>query len=439
MRLVILADDFTGAIDTGIQFAKQGVATGLYQEFSTLRTALQENEKEVYVVNTETRHLSAEEAYNTIYCYTDIAVEAEVDGILKKTDSGLRGNIGSELAGILNATSIKIVPFIPAYPQMNRITIGGIHYIDGIPIHQSVFGSDPFEPVKTSKIKDLIQYREMLVHNLTKQDIEKSIFPHEGILIFDAQTKEDIQEIIDSLYNRQKLFVVAGCASLGSVLAEKFYCFKEKRLQRKFPNNFLVVCGSVNDRTRKQVEFAQKHGFFRESFSIIELLEYEKTNSEVQKNKLINLKNQCEKGVPCIIDTGLCLQKDAFAYCDRESVSMVEIGSRIARELGTIVGWLVKQKIHAVIMVIGGDTLQGVIKNLSCEKLQLYDELAPGVALCGVQWDKNEQLLITKSGGFGKEELLTELREQLLKVDGGQYDKDSINKRNHSTNYYTNG
>lgn len=414
LKFVILADDFTGAIDTGIQFAKKGILTGLYHETISLRDALLEKEKDVYVVNTETRHVSAKEAYHTIYCYTKIAMEAGVGGILKKTDSGLRGNIGSELAGLIDATSIERVAFIPAYPQMNRITINGIHYIDGIPIHKSVFGSDPFEPVITSKVKDLIQYKEMLIHNLTKQDIKMSELPQKGILIFDAQTKPDMKEIIDRLYDSNDLFIAAGCASLGEVLAEKFYRNNSRNRQRIFTNNFLVVCGSVNDVTRKQVKYAKMHGFFRESFSITELLGQKKISEEELEKRLVNLKTQCESGIPCIIDTGLSLDEEAFSHRDKGSVSMAELGTSIARELGEMIGWLVKQKMKALIMVIGGDTLQGVVRNLQCERLQLYDELASGVALCGVQMGDNEQLLITKSGGFGKEELLLELREQLL-------------------------
>lgn len=59
--------------------------------------------------------------------------------IYKKTDSALRGNIGAELGALVAASGQKILPFVPAFPQMNRITKGGIHYIDGVPVTESSF------------------------------------------------------------------------------------------------------------------------------------------------------------------------------------------------------------------------------------------------------------------------------------------------------------
>ena len=40
---------------------------------------------------------------------------------------------------------------------MNRITRNGIHYIDGVPVHESVFGKDPFEPVADSYIPEILK------------------------------------------------------------------------------------------------------------------------------------------------------------------------------------------------------------------------------------------------------------------------------------------
>ena len=43
--------------------------------------------------------------------------------IYKKTDSGLRGNIGKELEAALAAGGEEYLTFIPALPAMNRITV----------------------------------------------------------------------------------------------------------------------------------------------------------------------------------------------------------------------------------------------------------------------------------------------------------------------------
>ena len=63
LLLLILADDFTGALDTGVQFAACGIPTrvvvGEQVDFAA-------NDAAVLVVDTETRHLPAAEAYAVI-------------------------------------------------------------------------------------------------------------------------------------------------------------------------------------------------------------------------------------------------------------------------------------------------------------------------------------------------------------------------------------
>ena len=40
---------------------------------------------------------------------------------------------------------------------MRRITVDGVHYIDGIPVKESVFGQDPFEPVMYDRVDELLR------------------------------------------------------------------------------------------------------------------------------------------------------------------------------------------------------------------------------------------------------------------------------------------
>ena len=63
LLLLILADDFTGALDTGVQFAARGIPTrvivGDKVDFAS-------PDAQVLVVDTETRHLPPEQAYAVI-------------------------------------------------------------------------------------------------------------------------------------------------------------------------------------------------------------------------------------------------------------------------------------------------------------------------------------------------------------------------------------
>ena len=153
LLLLILADDFTGALDTGVQFAACGIPTrvvvGEQVDFAA-------NDAAVLVVDTETRHLSAAEAYAVIAKLTRDAMSAGVFSIYKKTDSALRGNIGAELSALLKTSGERRLPFLPAFPQIDRVTRDGVHYISGVPVTESPFGIDPFEPVRHARVTELI-------------------------------------------------------------------------------------------------------------------------------------------------------------------------------------------------------------------------------------------------------------------------------------------
>lgn len=155
VRLLVIADDFTGALDTGVQFAARGaatrVATDPAYDLSQAEAGIQ-----VLVLDAETRHLPPEEAYQTVLRAVKGARAAGFTHIYKKTDSALRGNIGAELAAALDGAEGDRLAFVPALPGMNRVTRGGVHYIDGVPVAESVFGRDPFEPVTASSVEEII-------------------------------------------------------------------------------------------------------------------------------------------------------------------------------------------------------------------------------------------------------------------------------------------
>ena len=101
IHLFVIADDFTGALDTGVQFASYGAATKV-----VVGTGLQaleaDAQTQVLVVDAETRHLPAAQAYDTVYRLVRWAKEKRSDASIK-TDSALRGNIGAELSAALAA------------------------------------------------------------------------------------------------------------------------------------------------------------------------------------------------------------------------------------------------------------------------------------------------------------------------------------------------
>ena len=57
-------------------------------------------------------------------------------------------------------------------------------------------------------------------------------------------------------------------------------------------------------------------------------------------------------------------------------------------------------------MIIGGDTLQGFIRNKGISILRPIKEIDPGIVIASYRYGDYENYLITKSGAFGSDDQL---------------------------------
>lgn len=89
VKLLIIADDFTGALDTGIQFVNKGIATQVFTKMPEDIGDIDEM-TEVLVIDSETRPMPAAKAYDAVKNITEWAKAIKIPVIFKKTDSALR-------------------------------------------------------------------------------------------------------------------------------------------------------------------------------------------------------------------------------------------------------------------------------------------------------------------------------------------------------------
>ena len=189
LKLLIITDDFTGALDTGIQFTKQGVKIQIAVEQNPENISISDS-TQVLVIDLETRPLTAQQAYEIVKYVMIWAKRKNIDYIYKKTDSALRGNVGAELKAVSDVYK-ECVYFIPAFPKIGRITKNGNHYINNVLLSETAFAKDPFEPVKHSHMKDIItkEYTNIEVCCVEKQ-IQIKDYLHkieQGVVVFDAE------------------------------------------------------------------------------------------------------------------------------------------------------------------------------------------------------------------------------------------------------------
>ena len=121
--LLILADDFTGALDTGVQISKTGARTVVLTDpHADLERFA--DETEVLVIDAETRHIPPQQAKACVASIARRAFAMKVPCIYKKTDSALRGNIGAELEAVAEEKLLHMLPeeFQPVYAPILTVT-----------------------------------------------------------------------------------------------------------------------------------------------------------------------------------------------------------------------------------------------------------------------------------------------------------------------------
>ncbi len=418
IRLLIIADDFTGALDTGVQFSERGIETKVVVG-SDETVDLTEHAETVLVVDTETRHLPPRQAAGIVFRLVKSAAGLEIPYIFKKTDSALRGNIGAELSAALSASGRKQLFFLPAFPQIGRRTVNGCHLIDGVPVDKSVFGADPFEPVRHANVADLIGEQSGCVVHCSAPLREDSVIPDApGILVFDSETEAELITTAKRLLDTKRLSLMAGCAGLGTVLARLLEtgAGKPPALPKLDPR-FLVVCGSVNPITVQQMEVAERHGFYHRRLSVEQKLMAGYWKTPAGLSALEELRGMIREHPLCIISANDAEQNQATAEFARKwKLDLHAVRQRIAVSLGTVVDGLFSASALGTLLVTGGDTLLQCMEQMGVHELKPICEIGSGVVLSQFRCRGRTGHIFSKSGGLGGKTIIVELADAVAQA-----------------------
>lgn len=401
IQVLVLADDVTGALDAGVKFSDAGLKTKV-----SLLPKIEENDTDasVLVLCVPTRHEAPEAAYRQVRALSERAAELHIGCIFKKTDSALRGNVGAELAAVLDGSGEHELFFIPALPAMDRVTINGIHYINGVPVHESVFGVDPFEPVTESYIPALLE-KQMSepVEVITGATPPAPVNSGKRIAVLDCETQSGLEALTRTLYAEGRLHAVAGCSGLAEALAAALSGSAGEIGTEPETERLTVVCGSMNPISLEQVAYAEKTGFHAVRVPVERLLE-NGLESAAGKAFLDELWMEYSENRHLLIDTGAA----NAAHGGRPE----EIGKNVAALLGAILKNLLDRGAASRLMIIGGDTLLGFMDAIGCRELSPRREILQGVVESDYTYRGVRHSMLSKSGGFGQTDLLLRLEAE---------------------------
>jgi uncharacterized protein YgbK (DUF1537 family) len=400
-EFAIIADDLTGSLDTGLQFRKKGLVTLVPLKLARLWPKAQ-----ALVLNTDSRNLPESLAYRRIY---KACRSLKARALYKKIDSTMRGNVGMEALAILDAQKIPKAIIVPTIPSQGRTVERGILRVHGVPLLRTSYARDPFHPLGTSRIADLLRKEtgqpvdHLALREVRKnpaylaEKIEKS---PARILVADAVLQSDLKSI--ALAWKLLSGRVLACGSVG--LADEL-SFPAK-LQRKtesriFRGPLLIISASRNPRTAEQIEEVRKHL----PFPLLEPDLFRLTNPRGAGKETgaltTGLREIVSQGPGAILTT--TFQKHLLG---KERI--------IPEALGRVTARLLRQKRLGGLVLTGGDLAMGVCRQLSASALRIEEEVLPGIP-CSTLTDGPFQglRLVTKAGGFGEKDALWRITQFL--------------------------
>jgi len=433
-QLVIVADDLTGAGDTGVQFSRSGLLVKVIIGMDHLREELERCD--VLVVDLESRMDDREEAYRKHFALGSALREMGKFHVYKKLDSTLRGNIGAEIDGLMDALQLGVTLLAPALPGSGRSVIGGEVYVRGVRLADTEFADDPRTPVRHSSIAAIIgQQSERVcrpipteVFNIgvdgASDYISEKVGYDPGIFVFDSHEEQDLENIAGMVERlAHQSFLVAGSSGLARHLGRTAYGKKGQagadrrrvhkdewanvhglrhQLRKFYGGPVFVFAGSVSGRSQDQVRYAVEKG----NCVLVFIGAQDILAGEVAAEIVASVHDQISKGHRRFIFTAAMTRGDVVAQAEK-----------IAAGIGMLASGLIRKFRPAGILLTGGETAIHTVQALGATGIHIVNEVLPGVQygyLSGLtEEDVVDSIVVTKAGGFGEEDAILQILEFL--------------------------
>lgn len=222
----ILADDLTSAADGAGPFVMRGMPTSIG------RGRLPRQGRLVLAVDSGSRSVSTMEADARVAALT--ARLASQDVLYKTVDSTLRGHIKIELEACFRASGRERLVFAPAFPAAGRTTVGGLQFVDGVPVAETVYGRDPVHPARHSALVDLVP--DSVRH----------------VVILDAATQEELDAKVAAQPNPETILWVGSPGMAGALARRLASATGPAAAMAVAADKILVVIGTANLRSHGQ-------------------------------------------------------------------------------------------------------------------------------------------------------------------------------------------
>ncbi len=380
----VIADDITGANDIGIMYAKEGLDTAVYS-YSMLDGS-EDIENTVSIIDTNSRFLSADEAYQKVYDALKYFKGKGVKQYFNKQCSVFRGNIGAEFDAMLDCLGEENGLVVLGFPDNGRTKNHGILYVLWVDLASK-------QKNRTGGLVSSEAYElELEAFKAYVKEQKKQY----NYLIFDVRDNQDLEYLAEAFQEER---VLCGSSAIGRYLGKR-YTERENRI--------LSIAGSLTGQTKAQIRYMKKHGY-----PVIELNTYRL----FQPKERISEQNRILKEYEARYK-----ENRLVLICSMHEEEQVAETKRIASEYGisnTQVSGLVSEMLGEIALhiaqrfgitryiICGGDTSAAFCSKLSINGMKINREIQPGLPDC-ISLKPPYYHLVLKSGSFGSENFVEE-------------------------------
>jgi len=416
-RLAVVADDLTGANDTGVQYAKHGLETAIITKSEYLERVAER--VDVIVMDTESRADRAEVAYSKVRKVVEILLRLGIDVIYKKVDSTLRGNLGAELDAIMDISKTETAAFVPAFPANGRITVGGYQLVNQVPLGLTEVSKDPLTPMRESHVPTILmaQTKRTVVHiplsRLTdSEDLEDELKRIRdgkgGIVVIDAATQSDLKTIAIALDRVGLARVVCGSAGLAEEMPGALGVVTSKPV--------ILISGSVSEVTMRQLRrVSENKGVPPITLDTKHILMMRERKEEEIVRVLGIVKTQLKDGMDCVVTSAISREnvENDLRLGRSLGLSNAEIDAEIVTTLGEVVKRISPRTISGIVLT-GGAIAVGVLKAIEAYGIMSIEEVTRGIPMGQIMGGPFDGLgVVTKAGAFGNDDTMIVCIEQL--------------------------
>ncbi len=395
MLTAVIADDLTGAADTGVQFARAGYRTAVVFRGEPVPP----EDLDAAVFDTDSRTLRPGLASRYVSEAGRSARAARL--VYKKFDSTLRGSVAAELSAALESTRRRSAVVAPAFPAAGRTTAGGTQLVHGVPVHETELKNDPRTPVREGHLPTLLGGWSSSVGTLSAGDLEdpenvrRALEANEWT-VADAEREADLEALVRAVPGPERV-LWAGSAGLALALGAVHPGPRpaEARVALPKARSVLVVVGSLNGVSRGQLgRLVEEHG---------EVAIPVGPGSAGTVREVVAAAREALSGGVCAVV---------------HSSGRASSGARgqVMRSLAGAAAALAEEGLFDGLVLTGGSTAVAVSRRLGASGIRLAGEVEAGVP-AGTLIGPKPYTVVTKAGGFGGPKTLVEAVQSLLKGD----------------------